>query len=482
MAALSSCKPEDERITHSPGKKLEFASEWDSSGSTDSVKFGFILTGKLSATRRLKVYNPNSEAVLITSVTKPGNAPYHFIVNGRDSRNGPITNMTLRGNDSLWVLITVTPDTTDSDETLFIEDKLVFTTSGIARDQEIHLFAFGTNAHYVLEENLLPCNSVWDDLKRPYVLYGFPTVEPGCTLTIKPGVRVLAYQNSGLYVRGTVNAVGTFDKPITFAGTRLESWFENTGGQWGQILIVGASKGNRFNYCIIKNGVRGIQVDTPNTYTNMRPEVEIGNTVIKNMSDIGIFSFGGVVNCYNTLVTDCATGLVYCLEGGKYFFVHCTMAYTNTLALIRRDPCVIFADSYDRNGDGSGYAYDSLVLGFTNNLVTGSADSEIAVSRKSNFNLGVYENGLNNNVLKLPVADTGLFKTNNTAQNIFVRYDISSLPGRYRYNFMPDTTFIGRGKALTYKAPTINAFESLLKKDLRDSARKETNADIGAYQ
>ncbi|WP_141508634.1 right-handed parallel beta-helix repeat-containing protein, partial [Candidatus Chloroploca asiatica] len=62
-------------------------------------------------------------------------------------------------------------------------------------------------------------NTTWTLANSPYRVTSNVTVAAGVTLTIESGVVVQFAQNMGLWVEGTLNAVGTAVNPITFTGT-----------------------------------------------------------------------------------------------------------------------------------------------------------------------------------------------------------------------------------------------------------------------
>lgn len=53
------------------------------------------------------------------------------------------------------------------------------------------------------------------------------------TLIIDPGCRIHFHYGSGMFVKGTLKATGTFEEPISFQGDRLEESYRNIPGQWG---------------------------------------------------------------------------------------------------------------------------------------------------------------------------------------------------------------------------------------------------------
>lgn len=59
-------------------------------------------------------------------------------------------------------------------------------------------------------------DTTWTSANSPYILDGSVTVAPGVTLTVEPGVTVMAGINVELKVQGHLEALGTSAQPITF--------------------------------------------------------------------------------------------------------------------------------------------------------------------------------------------------------------------------------------------------------------------------
>ncbi|MBM4431327.1 MAG: hypothetical protein FJ026_13440, partial [Chloroflexi bacterium] len=65
-------------------------------------------------------------------------------------------------------------------------------------------------------------DTTWTACASPYLVHGDVIVEPGVTLTVEPGVQARFDGGAGLYVLGTLNALGQPDNQIAF--TANEDW------------------------------------------------------------------------------------------------------------------------------------------------------------------------------------------------------------------------------------------------------------------
>jgi len=452
----TSCKPLDEEVNANPGSALGF--------SDDTVYFDtlYAISPSLrSITKRLKVYNPNSEAVNIQSISLSSNTVFSIVVNGL---SGPQNNLVLRGNDSMYVLVTVKVNPNNSDNPFVIADSLIFRTEGINNRQKVVLQAYGQDAHFY-RDSTIKSSITWDDTIKPYILIGNFVVDEGATLTIKEGVKVCLLPNSFFIVVGKLDAQGSYEHRITFGGYRREKEYENQSGQWGQILFYEGSTGNKINYAIIKNGFRGIQTNIPDD--NNPAGLQLSNTLIKNFSGQGILAFNSNITAYNNVIIDCAQNLVACLEGGTYNFYFNTFTYSGLVGYSGRGQGTVFADNYDTSG---GFLQKTLKLDLQNNLFLGTNVEEFAWD----FRNGTPSAFLfNNNLIKSKTKD---YANNNelTSTNAHFKKPL-------QYDFRLDSASVAVQGGVKLNKPGLD-----LNFDIRKQRRKidkvPDSLSRGAYQ
>lgn len=433
LAALAwlqhSCKPQDEVVTNTPGSPINV--------SADTIQFDTVITTLWSPTRRLRIYNPNSEAITISSIKTSAGGPFslQMFVNGRP---GPMQeNVLLRGNDSLLVLLQVNLSSTAAGQPFLLRDSLTITTQGIASPKRVFLQAWGQNAIFYNGDSI-KTNTIWADQERPYYIQNSILVPPNITLTIKEGVRVFNFENSNILVQGRLLVEGTRAKPVIFTGTRQEARFDLQPNQWGAIAILGNSRGSVIRHAIIKNGLRGLQVGVPGT--SDVPECYITNSLIRAQSEWGIAGFGSRITATNNLIIDCGTQAIALFKGGAYAFVHNTTGYSNQLGFSRNEPSVFIAN-YWRVSDGV-YERGDLNLFFCNNLVAGSRAGEFLFDNSQGagaaFNLDVRGNAVraDRNTTALTDAGNNLLSSRFRFRNGFT--------GEFSYDSTQAPTALGR--------------------------------------
>src|SRR5688572_8283288 len=93
--------------------------------SADTILFDTIFSDIGSVTERLIVINPNKNAVKISRIQLPnGSGPYQLIINGQATNS--ISNLELRGGDSIYILVKVKIDPTNEENPFLIKDSVVF--------------------------------------------------------------------------------------------------------------------------------------------------------------------------------------------------------------------------------------------------------------------------------------------------------------------------------------------------------------------
>ncbi|PSR55229.1 hypothetical protein AHMF7605_17800 [Adhaeribacter arboris] len=310
--ALASCEPKEEIITTDTSAQLEF--------STDSVKFDTVFVNTTSVSRAVWVYNRHSKAVKITEI-KLGlaNPAYRLVVDGQETNQ--VNNILLRGEDSLLVVIKVkippTPDTAAFIQT----DVLSFLTN--TNRQRVALVSYGQNA-YFHSKTEITVNTIWK-ADKPHVVYGSVNVAAGVKLEIEKGAKIYFHKDAALVINGRLEVKGAANKRVLFTGDRRERLYAAVPGQWQGIKFEATSTNNSIQFADIKNATFGLWVANPDQ-DETDYDLKISQSVIQNMYETGILSYGADVQATNILITNCGQSAVMGLGGGNYEFTYCTLA------------------------------------------------------------------------------------------------------------------------------------------------------------
>ena len=438
-----SCQPEEQMFTFDPAAKLRF--------SADTVLFDTVFTDALTITNRFIVYNDDPKAINISSIIleSSDNSPFTITVNGLKNRS--FESIRLLGGDSMLVLVDAFIDPKDEDLPFIVEDAVLFETNGNL--QQVQLIAWGQDAFY-FSDSILACNTIWTG-SRPYVIFNSILVDSLCTLTINPGTKIFSHKESSIFVKGTINAVGTSDQRITFLNDRLDDKFKDSPGQWGGIFFLEGSRDNRIAYTDIRNSEYGIWLGTPDNDTI--PDLVLESVKIENISRTGLIAFSSDLTALNCLFDNCAEFVVGNFAGGNYRYLNCTFS-NFSFTFFRENPLFVVSDNLVL-ADGT-VVTEEVKLYMLNSIIWGDFNDEIILNNDGGADFQV---SIRYSILKTTSLD---FDINNNLLNtdpLFVN------PFGYDYH-------------IDSLSPAINAgIFSGVDTDL-DGIKRDSLPDLGAYE
>ncbi|MCK4569571.1 MAG: hypothetical protein KAT76_04720 [Bacteroidales bacterium] len=370
--AISSCR-KDHKIDDNPSLKLEF--------STDSIIFDTVFTTVGSITRYLKVYNRHDNALNISTIRLLGGTSSNFRINVDGTPTVQENDVTIAGNDSLFLFVRVTIDPGNQNLPFVVSDEVLFITNG--NEQSVVLAAWGQDAHYIIADKTIgnlkykivaaeDSTVIWP-ADKPYLVYGYAVVDSTGSLTIEEGAQIHFHNQSGLWVYkgGSLKVWGSKENPVVFQQDRLEPYFRDLPGQWDRIWLNEGSINNEINYAVIRNGFIGLQAET--LQEPMGNQLILTNTIIENMSGIGILGRYYAITGVNNVIANCGQ-LGVLLQGGLYDFRQCTFANYFKDG-IRQDPNFAMTNYYLDPYDVL-YIYP-LDAYFGNNIIYGNKSEEM---------------------------------------------------------------------------------------------------------
>lgn len=353
VLALSLCTPVEEELTLDPEAYLTF--------STDTLFFDTLFTDTVSFTRRFRVFNPQRNAVRLSSISlaSGANSSFSLFLNGIKGQQ--FDDQVILGEDSLLVLVEVNIPSRDENSPFLVEDSVIFVTN--ENIQTVNLVAWGQDAHFFRSDSIIACNTTWM-ADKPYVLYGSVLLDSLCELEVEAGTEIYINNGASFFVAGTLKVNGTAEEPVLFRNVRLD--IENAPGQWVGILFLEGSKDNLIDYAVIRNAEFGVRLGTPDNDTI--PDLIISNTIVENMSSFGILAFTSDLWAYNLLVNNCINSTAGHFAGGHYIYQHCTLA-NYSIGQANEAPAMIFTDNLELS-DGSLLQAD-LYTQLQNNIIWG---------------------------------------------------------------------------------------------------------------
>lgn len=356
------CSTAEESISYDSGLELLF--------SNDSVAFDTLLSESRSSTKRLTVFNPNSEAIQFSNIFLGlGDASdYSLIINGKDESS--VSNEVLLGGDSLMILVEVNVNARNSNLPYLVKDSIVFDWN--TNRTHVKLVTYGQDGNRIRTE--VVCDEVWTN-DRPYIVSDTLIVDSGCQLTIEEGTKVYFENDAIMFVLGSLVTQGNSESHVEFTNARFDGIYDEVPGQWQGIYFLEGSTNNTIDYTDISNAQIGLRVGTPDD--DEEPDVSIFNTTISDMSVAGILGFTSDIQATNTLIYNCGVYLVGNFAGGNYSYSHCTFSNDPSL-FIQDDPTVQFSDNIIV-GDGETIT-DDLSIQVINSIIWGTSDEELLIN------------------------------------------------------------------------------------------------------
>ena len=383
---FSSCRNQNELFTDNP-EALRF--------SEDAIVFDTILAGVPTATKRLRVYNPNKRAVRINEVFLGSGSPENYSLLLNAEQGIRFSNVSILGGDSLLIIVRANIQNKDTDDLYQALDSIVFALP--RQFQNVKLLTWAENVNVINGE--IPCNTIWT-AQRPYLLQGNARIRSTCSLRIEKGTRIYAFNNAVLENLGNLRIEGSPDSNVVFRYFRKEANFTNVLGVWRGLRLRKSSE-NILRYTNISNANVGILVDSTNAL--------LEGVSLQSMSEAALVGFRARIFMRNSLLNNSITRLLQASNGGEYEFVHCTFA-NYEFFFNRQDE----AGSIFINQVGA----DTMKIRLFNNIFWGNLNDEVIFSGEkidlsaanNIFRTRFYEEALNTNNNLLNIRADSLFR------------------------------------------------------------------------
>ncbi|TCO06800.1 hypothetical protein [Natronoflexus pectinivorans] len=337
--------------------------------SADTIMFDTIFTTIGSTTRQFRIYNPYSADMTIDDIRLAGGDDSKFRINVSGLPGPHISDVPIRSGDSIFVFVEVTIDPAGTDAPFVVMDSIIIFTR--ERMQSVKLIAYGQDVVLMKGQVL---NTQTFTSNKPYLIYDYIHVDTTATLTIESGTRLHFYKNANLIVSGSLKVQGTKEEPVLFTGSRLEEWYADKPGQWGTIWLMPGSRNHEINYAIIKNGTRGLVVDSVGM--NGSEPVYISNSRIEHKMLQGLLAQSSSLVVSNSLFADCGSASVALTVGGNYEFYFSTIANYYQWAF-RNRPALIVSNYYPDGATGAKVPHALENALFSNCIIYGQLENEI---------------------------------------------------------------------------------------------------------
>ena len=364
---LAGCA-DDAFVADSPKARLTF--------SADTVAFDTVFTTMGSTTRRLTVYNPSGENLLLSAVTLVQGRASRFRLNVDGDTSMVARNVEIAAGDSIFIFIQACINPNLSSEPFVVEDHIVFSNG-----QRLPLSAWGRNAVYHKAPegswvHIIDCDA-WDHT-LPHIIIDTAAVNSNTTLTLMAGEELYFAHNGMLLVwdSATLRVQGRADAPVRFTSLRHDGRYDTLPGQWVGVWLYAGSRNSVVSHAVVENATFGIIADSNVT---AQPTLTLQNSVVRNMSYTGLWGRGSRIEASNCLFCRCGTAAFWAYFGGRYDMRGCTFACYWPYEV--RKNAGVQVDNWYMSADGAVGARDLEMASFTDCIIWGTrADGELETS------------------------------------------------------------------------------------------------------
>lgn len=452
--AFYSCSNDDD-FSSSSDLSLAFSSE--------TVSFDTVFTTIGSATRQFKIYNRNASSLIIQSIELMNPEKSGFRMNIDGEKGTKLTNVEILKKDSLFGFIEVTVNPLDVNTPVLIRDSVKFTTNG--NIQYLYLEAVGQDVHIWRREIVTKDSVLTAD--KPILVYNSVSVNKNVSLSIQEGVVFYMKKGSSIQVHGHVIAKGNIGKPIVFRGSRFDKIegdipYDNVPGQWDGIYFFPESYGNNLENVYIRNATKGLTFFPSDIQYK---KASLKNVIVHNSSEYGVMAENANIVGSNCLFTNARTTALI-LQGGKYSFLHCTLANYYPWSA-RRSETLFLSNISDM-----ALTAPLLQCDFTNTIIYGSLSKEISLNNQHKESAFNYQ--FTNCLIKSVETDDTHFTNVIWNKSPLFRFLNDDGTNNFNFELQKGSPAIGQAdKAYSLSVPF----------DLRGISRLDnSNPDIGCYE
>lgn len=451
--------------------------------SCDTLLLDTLFAEQQSATGRFLIYNENKNALNISSIRMAGGSSsyFRFNVDGRIAGKGEALNdIVIKGRDSLFVFVEMTPPTTDNQPYLVIFDSLIFECNNRLKD--VKLMAVSSDAR-ILRNQIYTTNATIDSL-RPNLVFNHIYVAEGAKLTITEGAKLYMHAGANIIVDGTLECRGSFEHPVVIRGDRFDcindvnqTPYDQMPNQWGAIYLQNAQSQHIIENTHIRGASAGILLIGAN---RSEPTLELRNSVVHNSGAYGVYSQQGNLVVENSEISNCGESCIVQL-GGSLRMAHTTIANYYRYAS-RKNASVRILNYVVQNGSSLYFPISSAVI--ENSIIFGSNSEELELGHDTT-SLADYNVLLSHTLIKGKQLETNNFvncywaksrNVRNASDTVFVNTKIDNIAETGYFNFHLDSLSHARNLA---SIPVANLYPL----DLDGKDRNlDGNPDLGAYE
>lgn len=305
---------------------VDFSASNQPTFSTESLDIGTVFAGEPSQTHALKAYNHSDKMMRINSIGFGPESQGYFRINVDGFSGTSFSDVEIRPNDSIFILVSATVPRTLAAQAVDIADEIVFVTNGVTRTVELK--ASGLDV-IDLSDPVISVSERWEG-DKPRRIRGSLTIEPGATLTLGEGLTVYMHDKATVEVHGALISEGTQQAPVVFRGDRSGTvitgiTFDLMSRQWAGMVIHPEASACRMTFTEIRNTEYGVIVNGPKEEATSEPALTLIGCRLRNSRDNVLAVTHASVRAVATEFAEAGGGAV-AVTGGRAAFHHCTFS------------------------------------------------------------------------------------------------------------------------------------------------------------
>ncbi len=289
--------------------------------SVDTLDMGTFFTEDVSTTHRFTVYNRSNKSLNIGNIHLDGPNAGLFRLNVDGFSGTDFTDVEIRANDSIFILVSTTLPPNGVDEDIDVFSAIKFLTNGV--ESTVTLKATGRDVERARGWTL--SGDVTFSGTKPYQIFDSLVVARGATLTLPAGARLYFHDGARMVVHGRLEAHGDTGREVILSGDRTgfvagDISFDIMSRQWQGLQFTTGSHGAMLRNTQIYNTVDGVAIDSvPETDFTMI------NCVLRNSGNTALRVRHANLRAYGCELAEAPNGILL-LDGGSHVLNHCTLA------------------------------------------------------------------------------------------------------------------------------------------------------------
>lgn len=298
--------------------------------TADTLQMGQLLAGNSSKTYQLRIINPCSSEIRLSSVVlrHGGESGFRMNIDGMNGTSFTDADLLhIAPKDSMFIFVEATFAETGAG-LMSHTDYIDVTCNG--KTQSVVLLAESKDV-LKLHGRHITEDEVWERTQEVQI-YDSLVIDEGVTLIVEDSVTLYLHDKADIKVRGTLVCLGKLGAPVTIRGDRTDNMFpnlpyDNLPSQWGSLYIEKTARDSKFVYTDIRGMSAGISVDSSN--------VMFDCCHIKNSDANLLTGYMATLLLQNCELSN-ASGALLDIYGGWCDVMYCTIANYNFASAIKQ--------------------------------------------------------------------------------------------------------------------------------------------------